>query len=326
MELNSNRIKSLLTNTKNLNLVITKPKKYYGEYKKSDIYNPEINEPLHKVWIKTPYAKTLSSSSFKNDLAKDLSIGFSPITKDVRIFMTKIKKIESFIASKLNMDYKPSVKKLNSYMAVMNLKLQSNNNRFSFNCYDPDNKKLDFSNVNKGEKISGYIELSDVWVRDDEIGFNWSILQCKVYRVFDFTQCLFDDEGDVPNEEIILSQPPPPPPMPNFMSNTNNNYTPPPTNLFNNNCNNTQLTQKPIKKFMPSSQDLLSAISKLKSVKNNNENENENNININNEIEIINPDEFNIKLTEAELDCIEFDEDEDEQDKIYSKIKEEINF
>jgi len=312
MDLNSDRIKKLLTTSKNLNLIVTKPIKFYKEYKKCDVYNPEIQEPLHKVWLKTPCAKTLNSAKFKDDLCRDISLGLAPMTKEIKIFCNKIKKIESFIAGKLNKKHKSSIKKLNDYMVVTNIKTPNSKNKFNFNCYDPDNRKLDFGDVEKGEKISGYIELSEVWLKGDEIGFNWSFLQCKIYNTFDFNKCLFDDEGEVP---VNMPIPPPPifnnfaplpPPMPVF-NNTNKN----------NNNNNNNESEKKVSRFIPTAQDLLGAINKLKSTKDTDLNKDSNKDNQDSLL-----DNFDQDLLDKELDCVELEDDLDKDNK---KVEEYSN-
>lgn len=296
MDLNSEKIKRLITKNDNLNLIVTKPHKFFKEYMKSDVYNKDIDEPLHKIWLKTPKIKVLHNTSFNNTLNKDIGLGLAPMTNEIKKFIEIISKIESHVSKVLEINHKSSLKKINDYMTIFNIKTPIVNNKFNFKCYEPDNKIMDFKDIRKGDKLSAFIELKDVWIKNDELGFNWTILQAKTYKVFDFSKCLFDDECSVPIETNVT--PPPPPPLNNFLTNYNSEYS-----KINN--DNKQITKN---NFIPTKEDLLNMKNKLKKTNNSNNK-------INKYEEHIDINSF---LLNAELDQTTF---QDEQKKINKKYK-----
>lgn len=198
----ADQIKSLLADVTKLKLAITEFKPFFKEYKKCDVYNTTIDEPFHKIWLKTPKLKTLTSPVFKEVLNRDIRIEISLTTTESRKFIDDIEKIENTISSNLNIPYRSSIKKINDHSAVITLKTPVENNKYCFKCFGLNNEKMDFKDVIRNDKITGYIELTNVWVKDDELGFNWGVLQVKMYQTFDFSKCLFGDENHT--EEIVI--------------------------------------------------------------------------------------------------------------------------
>jgi hypothetical protein len=201
--------------------------------------------------------------------------------------MTNNKKLKLNSSIKSGGDFPPIMKlKLPCY------KTSSNCYEFRFHIYNHLNKRVNIQTINSGLYIKAFIELSEVWINDIEIGFNWNVLQLKVYPEFNFNTCLFIDdkveehESDKVNEcyhclycpnqhvrthyctnnSIPYIQPP--------LSMTNSNIAPPPPPIISNKSNNNN-NVKPISSFIPSVKDLLSV--KLKPINKNDKKETDSN-------------------------------------------------
>lgn len=190
-------------------LVIT-DKLYHGSsYKKINVYNKLIKTPLQKIWIRMPKVKIFKSTIglFLDQKSIPLSVYLAPNIGKVRKFRVFIKKLERKIKKLLGFKNlgKSAIKKLDNFPDIFTVKMKSekvnNCHEFKFHVYNNFNKRVNLTTLKSGTYISAYIELSEVWINGDDFGFNWSVLQMKVYPEFDFTKCLFLDETDCESED-----------------------------------------------------------------------------------------------------------------------------
>ena len=70
----------------------------------------------------------------------------------------------------------------------------NNSNYLSFKIFNHNNKLINPKVLEKGCKISCFLELSEIWLNEKHIGCNWNVLQMKVYPELVFNKCLFYDE------------------------------------------------------------------------------------------------------------------------------------
>jgi len=208
-------ITTLLTDytTDNLDEVIHDDIQLSGQkYKKLHIYNRHIKTPLQKIWLQTPQLKVFKPSfNNANQLSVQLSVILGPTKGDIKKFYMFIKKLErkvdSIVKSLLDkkMKMKSSIKSAEKFPPIMTLRMpcQKVNScyEFAFNIYNNYNKRVTLDIITPGTYTTSFIELSEIWISDTEFGFNWSVLQMKLYPEFDFTKCLFDDCDDAPNEK-----------------------------------------------------------------------------------------------------------------------------
>ena len=264
---NYDKIKKYLTNLDStaLNLYIGDIHIYFNEYQKILIYNKDIDLPLHKILIRTPKVKILNQLSIENNISYRIQIVIAPMTPEKKKFIDFILKIEDIMDSKLNtlfekkLNKRSALKEFNDYMAILELKTPLKQKQFGFKCFDLNNDNIDIIDIKNGSYIACYIELSEIWINDDDYGFNWNVMQMKNYGPINFNICLFDDENkeDDINNSIVQVIPPPPPPLPPPI---------PPIPLM-------PLLQAPPnphiqqnKSFIPSTEALISMKNKLKKV------------------------------------------------------------
>jgi len=343
-ENNYSQIKDLLTDFCNDSLdgiIISDFQYHANKYKKINVYNNNVGKSLQKIWIRTPKMKVfkpiLSSLFNNNSQSISLAVLFSPNAGEIKKLYFFIKKLERHIltiiknkTSQKNIKMKSSIKtsrpadsdKLyNKFPPIMNIKMpfhKTGDNCFDFlfNVYNYLNQRIQIDSINSGSYVSSYIELSEVWINEKkEFGFNWNILQLKIYPEFDFSLCLFDDEICdepvsnnqqpnecfhclyCPNKHVRTHQcmshnicdfssnntsylpPPPPPPMPPISLNVNHKKF-----KLNDNNKKKNLTTESPKGIAFSLKDILAV--KLRPTKkkddDNNNNINNNDVNINN--------------------------------------------
>jgi hypothetical protein len=201
-------IKNVITNYKTDKLdSIVYDDRLKGNYLSVDVYNNNINIPLTKIILLSPYLRIFRNSLRITDNMQytiPLNVIVGENTNKIKSFRLFIKKLErqitDHIFSKIKKrKVKYSIKKLNKELAetmTINLPFTKKNNcyEFSFNIYDQNNSRVGIDQLNYGLTARSCIELDNVWIRDDKIGFNWVVKQMKICPNIDFTKCLFDED------------------------------------------------------------------------------------------------------------------------------------
>jgi hypothetical protein len=214
-------LKSRLTNYKNCNfdkIIITDPINYSNKYSKINVYNNKLNEPLQKIWLQLPKVKTFKPVfiNIKKFNVKSLPMVtiLSPLLGDIKKYFLFIKKLETHILTLINkklnknLKLKSCLKKKLNFNPTMTIqmpikKIDDNCCEFLFHIYNFLNKRITPDLIETGTYISSFIELTEVWYSDTYVGFNWNILQMKLYPDFNFNQCLFFDETVDEDKTII---------------------------------------------------------------------------------------------------------------------------
>jgi len=189
----------------NLDIVRSDVQNYGPKYKKINIYNRSIATPLQKVWLKTPKMKIFKPTFNPNNDGKSvtLTILLAPNTANIKKFKNFIKKLEQKVASLIDLtndqSIRSSIRSAEGFPDNLTVKMpyikEGGCYEFLFHIYNSENKRISIKTLESGTYISCYIELTDVWISDVEFGFNWNVLQMKLYPEFDFSKCLFVDEG-----------------------------------------------------------------------------------------------------------------------------------
>jgi hypothetical protein len=178
------------------------------KYKKINVYNRSITTPLQKIWLKTPKMKIFKPTFNPNNDGKSVSLTIllGPNTANIKKFKNFIKKLEQRIASLLDLtndqSIRSSIRSVDGFPDNFTVKMpyvkEGNCYEFLFHAYNDENKRVSVKTLDSGTYVSCYIELTDVWISDVEFGFNWNVLQMKLYPEFDFSRCLFvDDETEL---------------------------------------------------------------------------------------------------------------------------------
>lgn len=207
-------LSSLITDYKNDkldSLIYDKVESHYQKYKKINIYNKNINEPLQKIWLIVPKSKLFrpvksQSKFFRSSLPMQITIDLK--NAESRKFLKFIRKLERLTLKYINkimtdnMIMRTSVrKKTESIPPIMTMNLPCKNESFACNVFNENNSKIDI-NCFESCYVSSFIELSEVWIRENEFGFNWNVLQLKIYPIIDLTRCLFCDESTIDKKFI----------------------------------------------------------------------------------------------------------------------------
>ena len=265
---NNNNIKHFITNfqdEKQLDLIHSKLEPHFYNYKKINLFNRALNQPLQKIWMVLERVKIFRHGTKvvnKGKASLPMWIVLHENNKEQKAFYEFIIKLESQIHSLIVKETKndkiiakSSLKKNENFPFTLQLvlpyEIKNNEPVFNFSIFNHNNQPIKFDSIGKRVTISAYIELSEIWISNLEYGYNWNILQMKVFPEFDFSKCLFinqiTDNFTQPNEE-----------------NSKNNIPKPPTRAR-------IINQKPqlnnlYRGFVPSMNDLLSV--KLRSISN----------------------------------------------------------
>jgi hypothetical protein len=241
-------------------------------YKKIDVYNNKLHYPLQKLWIKTPQLKVYKVPMTQNYRSSPISIIISENDKDSQNFCSFIEMIEIHIETQMkehfNLKIKKSVKRYINMPPIIEMKLPCKYSdidldyKYNFKIYNEYNKLIEPDYIRNDSLISIFIELSEVWIGEEDFGFNWNVQQMKIYPEPSFDECLFDDyvfDTDQTENKIqkisIAMQPPPPCPV------INQNYKQK-TQIDEKNT----LPKKNNEVFSLSVDEILSVRSKLKSL------------------------------------------------------------
>jgi len=273
------------------NIVHDKMQPHSYKYSKINLYNKNIKHNLPKILIKTPKLKifnNVSPSKSKIIRSCPMKLLLAPNVNDVKKFYFFIRKLErkvGFIIRKIkktnNITTKSVLIKNDKFPPIITIKLPLSRKNgcvnFNFHIYNHRNKRVNINVIQSGNYMSAFIELSEIWInQNNDFGFNWNVLQMKIYPQYDLSICQFDDinsdDEDIvddiecyhclycPNNHIQThfyckninhnnsnNIPPPPPPPPVVSININKDRNNKKKNIATNNIN-----------FVPSINDLLS--------------------------------------------------------------------
>lgn len=241
-------------------------------YKKTNIYNGDIKLPLHKIWLELPKLKLLGRI---NKISKDKPVLIislilydkDPLVKKLIKFITDVEnKITNYINNE-NLSLKSCIRKTDKFYPSLTLTapiiMDKEVETLDFDIYNTQNIKIKYNQIDSSSFMKLYIELNDVWITGKEYGINWRILQMKVYPEFNFKKCLFTDYIKNESDYIFVDVakvnqpfnniPPPPPPV---ISQLNKNDS------INSKNNNNKMSSG----FIPSVNDLLNTLNKLKPI------------------------------------------------------------
>jgi len=209
------QINILLTDFKkddSFELIYDRLMNYINGYQKLNIYNKKIKVPMQKIWLRIPklkvYKSIFLSSTIKQKFAQLivlLDTGKESIKKLIK-FMEDIEMlIENKMKKIINKDIRINscIRSNWSFLKTMKIQIPVNNQcKFSLNIYDNYNQRTDINSIQAGTYVESFIELTDIWIKDDRCGINWKVLQLKTYPEFDFSKCLFTSEKSKCNDKI----------------------------------------------------------------------------------------------------------------------------
>ena len=197
---------------------------HFYNYKKINLFNKKIKYPLQKIWIRTPKLKVFKPTfplSDKKNTQVVLSLILSPNLEDIKKFFLFIQgleeKVKDIIYKKTknkNLVLKSSISKIQNFPNFLNVNLPYHKingcYEFLFNIYNHQNKRVNLKSISSGSYVSSFIELSEVWIKYNqtniEYGFNWNVLQLKIYPEFDFSICLFNDENNSVESKSVYDE------------------------------------------------------------------------------------------------------------------------
>lgn len=209
------------------NLIIDGLQPHFQDYQKVNLYNTSISIPLHKIWLKTPKLRLLKTPFINEKNKYPVSIEFlvyrqTPEQDEFLSFIEKIEKKARLIIKKQvskQQKMRSIIRPLNDLCYIISMKCPIDTKRGGLSCgvYNNKNRLIDPTHeLNSGVNIGSYIELTDIWVSEKEYGFNWNILQMKIYPEFNFSKCLFSSDPVFEDPEDfadIKIKPPNPPPL-----------------------------------------------------------------------------------------------------------------
>ena len=177
----------------------------YMTSKKNIILAP-IEYQKQNFIIQTPMAfmlRSLPESSIGKKFYKtSLFFEHYAFNKKTLEFIDKINEIETFIIDKYYKESKKviySIKKTHSNQDVFfNLNIQIFNNKLVLPIFDSkkQNKSIDY--ILPRSRTINIVYLKDVWNRGEQVGFNWILLQTKVYLPFlHIKECLIVEEPKI---------------------------------------------------------------------------------------------------------------------------------
>lgn len=282
-------------NDKKMDIISSELQYHYASYKKINIYNRKIKIPLQKIWIKTPTVK-IFGTSFNRKMSKSnqLTVLLSPNMGEIKSFYFFIKRLEKkikpILKTMINEDvkFRSCLSKKDNFDPLMNINMPCEKigdcHEYLFQIYNQYNKRILINELKNGSYTSSFIELSEVWIKDNKAGINWNVLQLKVYPEFNFTKCYFDNDvkeevQDKNNECFHCLYCPNAHVRTHYCNNTNNNNIfnkPQILNITKQQTFNKKITKQIVKKkeepmrpisFMISKDALLDIKSKLKKSK-----------------------------------------------------------
>jgi hypothetical protein len=247
-------ISELITNIENdkKNIIIDTSDKDDSIFNRLNIYNADINQPLHKFWFYIDNVKIMSKSKSQFKII----FSSSELHKKLVNYITDLdNKILEIIKKRHNVKtIKPSIETTEHLPSQINLRFDS------VAIFDEDENNILPDNLKLGSSISMYFELNECVLNNKSAWLNWSALQVKVNKKIDFSKSFFNFtqmvEPKIVKPTIIL-----PPPAPIMQVNTQ------PMVICQPIQNNSQNSSKNTGSYIPTANDLLSQLKKLKKVK-----------------------------------------------------------
>jgi hypothetical protein len=191
---------------------------FFGNYHKLNLYNFGKNTPLQKLWLRVPKMKVVQST-FQPDKKKSkgflmLNLYVHQQDPDAKKFYFFIRRLEKAVKNILGKDYdlknmklKSCLKKLKENYTTFTVRLPysviQDQIVFDFDIYNLKNKKIMQNSIVSGQYAMSIVELSEIWINDNEFSFNFNVVQMKIIPDFDFNKCLFTDsdtDTDTDNE------------------------------------------------------------------------------------------------------------------------------
>lgn len=190
-------------------------------FKTLNIYNNGIYY-MQKIWIKTPILKVFRPIYLPNDKCKN-AIPLKLLLNDMvpeTVYLTnfikrvelKVAKIIKLATNNNKLKNKSAIENIESFPPIFNINMPfskiDSEYEFNFHIYNGSNQRINMDNIKKAASVSLYLELTNIWVNNDNTyGYNWTVLQMKVYPEILFNKCLFDDiDFDVPAINIKNSE------------------------------------------------------------------------------------------------------------------------
>lgn len=190
-------------------------------FKTLNIYNNGIYY-MQKIWIKTPILKVFRPIYLPNDKCKNaiplklLLNDMVPETVYLANFIKrvelKVAKIIKVVTNNSKLKNKSAIENIESFPPIFSINMPfskiDTEYEFNFHIYNGSNQRINMDNIKKATSVSLYLELTNVWVNNDNtFGYNWNVMQMKVYPEILFNKCLFDDiDLDVPAINIKNSE------------------------------------------------------------------------------------------------------------------------
>lgn len=194
-------------NDKLLNIVYDAPTS-----KTLNIYNNSIYY-MQKIWIRTPILKIFRPMYLPTDKCKKsvpLTLLLNDMVPEAIYLHTFIKRLElkitkqvKLITNNNKLKNKSALKNIENFPPIFNVNMPfnklENGYEFNFHIYNAANQRINIESIKNGKSTSLYLELTSIWINDTHFGYNWNIMQMKLYPELEFNKCLFDDEEVINN-------------------------------------------------------------------------------------------------------------------------------
>lgn len=191
------------------NLMNDDLKSYGNKYSKIQFFNGDIDKPMQKIWLLLPKMKLYNTPTvWKSEKTSFVKIQLA-IHSDMLPIITFIKDLENRtlkIVRKLmnnnDINCESSIIENPKFYSMFCLQLpyeqENDAHLYTIPIFNNRNQLEQSIELISGMFVASYIELTDVWISSIKMGFNWRVLQMKVYPEFDFSKCLFDTQIPLP--------------------------------------------------------------------------------------------------------------------------------
>lgn len=193
----------IVTNYKEIsatNLTLYKPIKI-----KQDLYKLALKYKNRPLIIQTPKVHIFNSPKINNYSGKlTINFGYSD-REESKIFIEKIKLIEKFIKSSIKFILKEYIsekfyssklrKSVYSNRDNSNLYMNLHIDKNIISIYDPFKNEQNISYLSSNSSLINIIYVDSVWVKENEYGIKWSLLQSKVFPSIEkLEECIIEDK------------------------------------------------------------------------------------------------------------------------------------